>query len=169
MEEYLKYPTGVNVLVELPPSLKDVLPGLTVCDKNRYVWTSTLSWVNSITFRSLRWFVISEDMILRSKRNGEFNIFLSFWFDFWFTSDWRQTLYPLIILSDKHYLRTFTLRKLALWLTDSRWVGSGMTWINGWKQKKCNFLKERLWVPPPFFTPHSLPFHEPSWRIKVRR
>lgn len=34
---YLGYPTGINVLVDEPHSMRDTLPGVTVCDKNRCV------------------------------------------------------------------------------------------------------------------------------------
>ncbi|KAI1289173.1 hypothetical protein HDE_08609 [Halotydeus destructor] len=34
--DYLSYPTGVNVLVDEPTSMREALPGVTVCDNNRF-------------------------------------------------------------------------------------------------------------------------------------
>jgi hypothetical protein len=37
IKEYMKYPTGVNVLVEEPKSMREALPGVTVCHNNRFM------------------------------------------------------------------------------------------------------------------------------------
>lgn len=34
-KEYVRYPTGVNVLVDEPASMRQALPGLTICDSNK--------------------------------------------------------------------------------------------------------------------------------------
>ena len=34
-KEFLQYPTGVNVLVNEPANMREALPGITVCHKNR--------------------------------------------------------------------------------------------------------------------------------------
>lgn len=36
-KEYVRYPTGVNVLVDELSSMRQTLPGITVCDSNKWV------------------------------------------------------------------------------------------------------------------------------------
>lgn len=44
---YLSYPTGVNVMVDEPDSLRSALPGVTVCHKNRFMKSKILKELNN--------------------------------------------------------------------------------------------------------------------------
>lgn len=37
IQQYMSYPTGVNVLVEEPKSMREALPGVTICHNNRFL------------------------------------------------------------------------------------------------------------------------------------